>query len=229
MHASAALICLSASANSQPTPAGDTFRQMQPQRLHQHHVRQLLRDQRPTRLWVAHLLLHTLERPPHGRLVGLLLNVHNRPQRLQQRPRMIAAQGKMSADQGASTFLLAGELTPQPSLAPVFKRCRPKRPVGRKAEGQPARQQKAVAGRRQHRIRNALDRQPAAARNHRIALDAGMLWPLNRPACRHAESARAVASSVSTAQSFLKVDPHSLPWLLQDLIGRSSRNSGLPV
>ena len=48
------LICLSASANSHPTPPLQPFLQMQPQRLNQQHLRKVFSDQDAARLWLAH-------------------------------------------------------------------------------------------------------------------------------------------------------------------------------
>jgi hypothetical protein len=43
------------------------FRKMQPQGLNQHHVGEMLRDQRATRLRFAQLLHHPFQRPAHRR------------------------------------------------------------------------------------------------------------------------------------------------------------------
>ena len=97
----AAPICLSASAKSQPTPPCEPFRQMQPQRLDQHHVGEMLRDQKAARLRLAQLLPHPLQRPAQRRLVRFLPDMHDRRQHPQQDVGMIAGKGEVAADNEA--------------------------------------------------------------------------------------------------------------------------------
>ena len=63
------------------------------------------------------------------------------------------------------------------------------REVGSQPERQSARQQKAVPGMEQHRLRHAFHRQPALARKHRVALDSLMLRKVNGHVAQHREAA----------------------------------------
>ena len=69
--------------------ASQPFRQMQPQSLNQHHVGEVLRDQKAARLRLAQLLPHPLQRPAHRRLVRFFPDMHNGRQHPQQDAGMI--------------------------------------------------------------------------------------------------------------------------------------------
>src|SRR5579871_1855391 len=65
------------------TSAGNVS-QVQAQRLDEHHVGELLRNQRTAGLWVAKFLAHALKRPAHGGFVRLAADVDDGRQRMQE-------------------------------------------------------------------------------------------------------------------------------------------------
>ncbi len=81
--------------------AAHSFRQMQPQGLHQHHVCEVLRDQRAARLRLEQLLPHPLQRPAHRRLVRFFPEMHDGRQHPQQDAGMIAGEGEVAAHNAA--------------------------------------------------------------------------------------------------------------------------------
>src|SRR5260370_10103015 len=68
----AALLCFICQGEEPPNATSQPFRQMQPQGLHQHHVGELLCDQKAAWLRLAQLLHHPLQRPPPRCFVRLL-------------------------------------------------------------------------------------------------------------------------------------------------------------
>ena len=67
-----------------PDAASQPFRQMQSQGLHQHHVGEVLCDQKAARLRLAQLLSHPLQRPAHRRLIRFFPDMHDGRQNPQQ-------------------------------------------------------------------------------------------------------------------------------------------------
>ena len=78
-----------------PNAPAQPFRQMQPQGLNQHHVREMLCDQKAARLWLAQLLHHPLQRPAHCRLVRFFADMHNGRQHPQQDAGMIPGKARV--------------------------------------------------------------------------------------------------------------------------------------
>ena len=65
----AALFCLSARGEEPPDAPSQSFRQMQPPGLNQHHGGEVLRDQKAAWLRLAQFLPHPLQRPAQRRPV----------------------------------------------------------------------------------------------------------------------------------------------------------------
>jgi hypothetical protein len=74
---------------------------MQSQGLDQHHVREVLCDQKAARLWLAQLLPHPLQRPAQRRLVRFLSDMPYRRQRPEQDAGMSAGKREVAADHEA--------------------------------------------------------------------------------------------------------------------------------
>src|ERR1035438_1271982 len=70
------------------------IRQMQPKSLNEHHVGELLSDQRATRLRIAQLLLHPFYRPSHRSSIGFLADMHDGRKRPQQNVGMTATRSE---------------------------------------------------------------------------------------------------------------------------------------
>ena len=68
---------------------------MKAQRLDQHHVGELLRNERSSRLRFAKLFGHALERPAHCGFIGFLPYVHDRWQSVEQHAGGAALQRKV--------------------------------------------------------------------------------------------------------------------------------------
>ena len=81
-----------------PDATFQPFRQMQPQGLNQHHVGEVLCDQKAARLRLAQLLHHPLHRPAQRRLVRFFPDMHDGRQHPQQDAGMIAGKGEVAAD-----------------------------------------------------------------------------------------------------------------------------------
>jgi hypothetical protein len=138
MELIAALICLSASAKSHPTPPLNPSARCS---LNQHHVGKLLRHQKAARQRIAQLLPHPLQRPAQRRLVRFFLEMHNGRQHAQQDAGMAAGECEVPADNKAIPSAIqrvnAATLPPRKNRHGVNRR---QAQVGCKAEGSSARQ-----------------------------------------------------------------------------------------
>ena len=79
----------------------DPLRQVQPQGLNQHHMDEMVNNQKTARLRLAQLLHHPVQRPAQRRLVGFFPDMHDRRQHPQQDVGMIAVKHEVAADNTA--------------------------------------------------------------------------------------------------------------------------------
>ena len=91
-----------------PDAAIYDFSNVQPESLHQHHVSELLGDQQTSRPRLAEFLHHSIQRPAHGRLVRLFLQVNDRWQCTQQHLGVAPAEGKVAARDEAVSAAVDG-------------------------------------------------------------------------------------------------------------------------
>ncbi|ANN77449.1 hypothetical protein BAU07_10340 [Bordetella flabilis] len=83
--------------------------QIQPQRLDEHEMGEMLRHQAAAGLWIAQLLAQALEEPAQGRLIHLLANVDDRRKNAQQNIGVVADQGETATGkEEVSTAIAAG-------------------------------------------------------------------------------------------------------------------------
>ena len=186
----AAPICLSARAKSHPTPPSRPFRQMQPQGLHQHHMGEVLDDQEAARLPLAQLLHHPLHGPAQRGPVRFLPDMDDGRQHPQQDAGMIAVEGEAAADEEEIPAAIPGDDAAAARGGKYGAGLdRRQAQVACQAERPPARQQEAIPRLQPHRLRHALDGQPALAGNHGAAFDAFLLvGELDRPVSRRIEA-----------------------------------------
>jgi hypothetical protein len=120
---------------------------MQSQGLDQHHVREVLCDQKAARLWLAQLLPHPLQRPAQRRLVRFLSDMPYRRQRPEQDAGMSAGKREVAADHEAIAAAIDCDDPAIPPRRGKKRECVDGRScqIGRQPERPPMRQQKAVA------------------------------------------------------------------------------------
>lgn len=80
-----------------PNAASQSFHHVQPQSLNQHHVGEVLRDQKAARLTLAQFVHHPLHQPAQRRLIRCVLNMDNR-RRHSQQDAGIAGKNEAAAD-----------------------------------------------------------------------------------------------------------------------------------
>jgi hypothetical protein len=170
------------------------------QREHEHRVRAVVRDQRSTRLRVAQLIQHALDRAAHHALLGIGLDVDETRQHVEQQlgialEREVAAEdehvvarrehanavGRQMGEQHAGIFRARAEIAAQLEPAAV-------------------RQHQAVARRELHRLLHAVDHAPTRAFGDDVTLDAFVRLELKRPSATAAQRARVVAANFDERQ-----------------------------
>ncbi len=164
--------------------------QVQAQRLDEHRIGKMLRNQRSTGSRVAEFLTHPFERPAHGGFVRLAANVDDGRQRLQEHFGMAAAQGEVTSGDVSRAFGNSRGLAPhaEPGTGVRIEN-RFEREVCGELKRQSTREQKAVAGLEQHWPGHAFDHQPAVPGKHGVTFDAPMFWEVNGHVTHHCKAA----------------------------------------
>ena len=169
--------------------------EVQAQGLNDHHVGELLRDQRAAGLRIAQLLFHAFEGPAQRCFVGLLADMDDGRQGLQQHVSVGADEGEVAADEiAAAAFIAEGGgagVARGENDAEVDRR---EGEIGREREGKSAGQKETVAGVEEHGGGNGFDCEPALAGDDGVALDALMPGELDGHVAIDAEAAGDVAA-----------------------------------
>jgi hypothetical protein len=144
----------------EPADAGcRSVGQMQPQRLHQDHVGEVLDHQKAARLLSRNSCIIRSTAQRSAAWLGLVAQQHDRRQHPQQDVGVIAGKTEAAADQRE---VVAAVQRDDAALARgrENRRCgdRFQRQIGGQPERAAARQQEAVAGMQAHRIGHAVDR-----------------------------------------------------------------------
>ncbi len=134
-------------------------RQMKPECLEQHQVRQMPGRKRTSWPSAFHLSHHLLDTPAHCCSILGLMQVNERRQRSEKRSRLARVYLKAGADKCEITAALMDNHVARPRAAEhVLRLSRMQRQVTRENEGPAAGQDEAVACRKPHRFVHAIYR-----------------------------------------------------------------------
>src|SRR5581483_6481356 len=149
---------------------------MPPQRQQQHHMREMLGDEKAAGLRLAQLPHHPLDRPSQRGLIRFVANVRDGRQQSEEHAGLVAADGEATADQKEiAAAIVRGDATESrwsEDRVGVYWR---DGEVAGETKGAAGGQHKAVALLDAHRIANVVDGEPAAARNDGVALDKALV------------------------------------------------------
>ena len=177
--------------------------EVEAQGLDEHHVGELLGDERAAGLGVAEFVAHAFEGPAHGGFVGLALDVDDGGQRLQKQLGVAAGEGEEASGHVARAF---GELGDLVGLVEAFEyegvvdglECE----VCGEVEGEAARKDKAIAGFEADGAGDGLYDQPTGSGEHGIALDALVFGEVDGKVAGHGEATGGEALGLEQGEDF---------------------------
>jgi hypothetical protein len=197
------------SEGEQPTnSASQAFREMQPQRLKQHQMGEVLGHQKAAWLAFAQFLPHPLQRPAHRRLVRFFPDMHDRRQYSEQHAGVRAGERKMTPNNKTTAAVDVGDAADPARRGENREGLnRGRRQIGRQAERPASRQQKAVARLEQHRLGHPFDRKPYLTGDDGVAFDSTVPTELEGEVSTNIKAAGDIAPRPSAATGRQRVDP----------------------